>query len=101
MSVSNHLVVDQNDSRRWTVTFFDPAFAPVNPSAVTYYRRLPTESTAGLITTTGWSNTSTGVYSRDILFDTAGLWELEARGAGGGVDQVERLTVEVRPSRVS
>lgn len=101
MTISNHLIVDEGDTRRWSVTFLNASLAPVNPTTVTFVRRLPTESTASLTVTTGWTNPATGVFYRDVFFNAAGLWEMEARGTGAGGDQTERLTVDVRPTRVS
>lgn len=102
MSVTNHLIVDQGDTRRWTVTFYNSSNALANPTTVTFLLRTPSQAQGGgTSVTTGWTSPSTGIYYRDISFSEAGLYLMEARGAGNSVDQTERLIVDVTASRVS
>jgi hypothetical protein len=101
MSGNNHLIVDEGDTRRVTMTFVNATGVLTNPSTVTWAQRTPTQTeTGGTSVTTGWTNASTGVYTREVSFTVPGLYFCEARGSGAGVDQRETFTIEVRRSMV-
>jgi hypothetical protein len=98
MSGENHQIADQGDTVRLTATFTNFAGALTNPTTVTFVQRTPTQTVGqATSTTSGNTNTSTGVYIRDVPLTAAGLWQFELRGAGNNVDQVIRYAVDVLP----
>jgi hypothetical protein len=101
MSGNNHLIVDEGDTRRVTMTFANAAGVLTNPITVTWAQRTPTQTeTGGTAVTAGWTNVSAGVYTREVAFTVPGLYFCEARDTGNGVDQREMFTIEVRRSMV-
>jgi hypothetical protein len=96
MSGNNHLIRDEGDTVRFTVTFYNATGALANPTTVTWAQRTPAQAeTANTTTTSGVTNVSTGVYYKDVLLSTAGLWRTEFRGVGNSVDQTERYSIDV------
>lgn len=99
MSGNNHLIVDENDTRRVTAYFYNQAGTATNPTTTTYAYRKPTQTESAGTTGTP-TNSGTGTYYVDVAFDTPGLWFIEMRGTGNGVNQVETYTVDVKRSNV-
>jgi hypothetical protein len=101
MSGNNHTVVQEGDTYTLTVTFRTRAGALATPTTTTYAQRTPAQTeTTGTAVTTGWTTASTGVQTRDIVFNTPGLWCIEARGAGNSVDDVQQFYFDVQRSVV-
>jgi hypothetical protein len=64
--------------------------------------RTPSQNVAGVAAgvTTGWTTASTGVMTRNVVFNAEGLWSIECRGVGNSVDGVQTFTFDVKKSAV-
>lgn len=101
MAGLQYQVADEGDQVFLSFTFRNTSGALANPTTVTFAQRTPNQiETAGTTTTTGWTNPTTGTYTRFVPVNIAGLWQFEARGAGNQTDQVLTVAVDVQRSRV-
>lgn len=102
MSGDNHRILDEGDTFLFDVTFTNTSTGVLTaPSTVTYAERAPSQDEdSNYTTTSGWTNPSTGRYTRTVTVDEPGLWQLEARGAGNSVDQRHVVTIDVRRSNL-
>jgi hypothetical protein len=102
MSGNQHTIADEGDTVTLTVTWRNASGTLTTPSTNTYAVRTPAQTEAGATAavTTGWTTASTGIQTRTVLLNVAGLWRIECRGAGNGVDDVQVFTYDVRRSLV-
>lgn len=102
MSGTQFDTANVGDTVLLTFTFRNTSGTLTTPATTTFKQRKPSQTTSTSTTTTsGWTTASTGVQTRTVSIDEAGLWRFEALGAGNSVDDLQVHTIEAFASRVA